>query len=486
MKRTIKLICLAMAVLIILAGCSVGGKTALNPKNPVSITLWHYYVGDNKIAMEKAVDVFNNTVGLEKGIVVNAVAKGNIIELEKAVTDSAKGVINSDPMPDLFSCYPDKALEIDALGKVCDLNDYFTEKEQALYVAEFLDDGRFDGQRLLTLPIVKSTEILYVNATAWNEFSTARGFDPEKFDTWEGLYEAAKVYYQWTDAMTQETSWDGKSLMGIDSVANYVIIGNKQLGVEIIDGDNQQVVLNRDVMRRIFEPYYSGMSLGYFNAVGKFRSDDIKAGELIAYVGSTSGAAYFPTWIEKDNTQTPIGFQAQSYPHFEGGSPYAIQQGAGMGVAKSTPERQEGAAEFLKWFTEKTQNIEFAMTTGYLPVQTAAFSDATFEKSLETLNAGDPPQKNIAAVYTIALDQIIDRDTFASLPFKGSYEVRSTLEKTLIAMGESGRQEATAIKAQGMTEAEILMALDIDEQFEEWLKRIKSRLDELGISYIEQ
>ncbi len=486
MKRKVKLVCLVLSVLITLTACSTGEKTALDPKNPVSITLWHYYVGDNKIALEKAVDAFNTSVGSEKGVVVNAVAKGSVAELEKAVTDAANGVINAEAMPDLFSCYPDKALEIDALGKLCDLNDYFTEAEKALYVDEFLSSGQFDGEQLLILPIVKSTELLYVNETAWNAFASANGLDANKLGTWEGIYAAAQAYYKWTDAQTPATVGDGKSLMGVDSVANYIIIGNQQLGVEVIDGENQQVVLNREVMKKIFDTYYGGMSLGYFNAVGKFRSDDIKAGDLVAYVGSSSGAAYFPTWIEKDNTQQPIDFLALSYPVFTGGSSDAIEQGAGISVANSTPEKQEGAAVFLKWFTAEDQNIEFAMTTGYLPVQSGAYENEAFKASLDDLSAGTVADQNIAEVYDIALDQIMERDTYASLPFKGSYEVRTTLEKSLIAMGESGRQKVAPLKARGLSETEILAALDLNARFEEWLMGIRSQLDASGIAYIEK
>ena len=220
MKRKFLLTGLVLSVLILLTACSAGAKTALNPKNPVSITLWHYYVGDNKIALETAVDSFNKSVGSEKGVVINAVAKGSVAELEKAVTDAANGVINAEAMPDLFSCYPDKALEIDALGKLCNLNDYFSESEKSLYVEEFLNDGQFDGERLLILPIVKSTELLYVNETAWNQFASVNGIDANKLSSWEGVYAAAQAYYQWTDAQTPEIAGDGKSLMGVDSVAN--------------------------------------------------------------------------------------------------------------------------------------------------------------------------------------------------------------------------------------------------------------------------
>lgn len=480
-----------MILLIMLTACSSAatdkqGKSELDPKNPVSITLWHYYVGDNKIALEKAVDQFNKSVGSEQGVVVSAVAKGSIAELEKSVTDSAKGIINAEPMPDLFSSYPDKGLEIDQLGKICDLNEYISEEDKKLYVEEFLNDGKYDGERLLSIPIVKSTELLYVNSTAWNEFAAASGFNEKTLATWEGVYEAARGYYQWTDAQTPKTSWDGKSFMGIDSVGNFVIIGNKQLGVEVIDGKNEKAVLNHDDLRQLFDFYYGGMSLGYLNAVGKFCSDDIKAGDLVAYVGSSSGAAYFPTWIEKNNTQSPIDFLALAYPVFNEGSPTAIQQGAGMSVAKSTPSKQEGAALFLKWFTTEEQNISFAMTTGYLPVQAGAYKNTDFNISLESMRSGEQAEKNVAAVYDIALNQIMESNTYSCTPFNGSYNVRTILEKSLMTMAESGRSSASALKEQGMTETEILESLDMDARFEEWLSSVRGQLDVLNIAYSEE
>ncbi|KNZ41733.1 extracellular solute-binding protein [Acetobacterium bakii] len=486
MKQKLKAVCLALSLFILLTGCSSDATSVLDPKNPVSITLWHYYVGDNKIALETAVDQFNKSMGSEKGVVVNAVAKGSIAELEKAVTDSAKGIINAEPMPDVFSAYPDKGLEINQLGKLCDLNAYFTEDEQKPYVEEFLNNGKYDNERLLSIPIVKSTELLYVNATAWNEFAAATDVNEKKLTTWEGIYETARSYYQWTDAQTPETAWDGKSFMGVDSVGNFVIIGNKQLGVEVIDGANEKAILNHDSMKKLFDFYYGGMSLGYLNAVGKFRSDDIKAGDLIAYVGSSSGAAYFPTWIEKNNTQSPIDFLALAYPVFTGGTPTAIAQGAGMSVAKSTPEKQEGAALFLKWFTTEEQNIPFAMTTGYLPVQTGAYNNTEFNASLESLRSGEAADKNVAAVYDIALNQIMDANSYSSMPFNGSYDVRTVLEKSLTTIAESGRQSAVALKEQGMTETEILEALDMNARFEEWLASVRGQFDTLGISYSDE
>ncbi len=497
MKR-VKIAAILLAFLmVVLTACSAaptGGAsgqadvtpatdTNLDPANPTTVTLWHYYVDENQQVLEAAAAEFNQTIGMETGVIIEVVAKGDISELEEAVTNSAMGVINSEPMPAIFSSYPDKAMEIDELGMLVDLNEYFTEEEQQLYVSSFLEDGIFSEGRLLLVPIVKSTELMFVNATAWNEFAQSEGYSEQDLVTWEGVYNTARAYYQWTDAQTPDVAWDGTGLIGFDSVANFIIIGNKQLGVDIIDGEGQQAMLDQETLSYIFASYYSGMSLGYFDAAGRFRSDDIKSGDLIAYVGSSSSAAYFPTWLESDNTQQDIDFMALPYPYFENGTAYAVQQGAGMCVARTTPEQQEGAAMFLKWFTAPQQNIQFAMTTGYLPVQSAAYESEDMDAEIQTLREGEVAQQNVASVYEIALHQIIEADTYAASPFAGSYDVRSIVQSTLIDMGLAGQQEADALKAQGLSEEEILAALDVNAAFEQWMVNIRAELDALDISY---
>ncbi len=481
----IKKVIVVLLTVMLLVSCSGMGstKSLLNPKKPVTVTLWHYYVGENQQALEQIVSEFNQTVGMEKGVNVDVIALGSIAELEEAVTNSAKGVINARPMPDIFTLYPDKAMELDKMEVLCDLNEYFTEEEKQTYVTSFLTDGIFEDGRFLVLPIVKSTELLYVNETTWNEFAQDTGYTQEKLATWEGVYEVAKAYYEWEDHKTPDTLWDGKGFVGFDSVANFIIVGNKQSGVDVIDASEKQAVLDKTAMRKIFDIYFRGISLGYFNATGKFRSDDIKSGELVAYAGSSSSAAFFPTWIEKNNSKFNIDLLARPYPVFDRAASYAIQQGAGMAIAKSTPVKQEGAALFLKWFTEKEQNIEFAMTTGYLPVKTETYRSEEFKSALDKLKTGDKELQNVSKVYEIALYEIMNADTYAAKPFVGSYDVRRILQKTLMDIAEKGKQDAAALKQQGLTEEEILTALKVDERFEEWLSAIQLKLEEAGISY---
>ena len=52
---------------------------------------------------------------------------------------------------------------------------------------------------------------------------------------------------------------------------------------------------------QLFEyPYIKG----YFTASGVFRTDDIKTGNIIGYVGSSSSATYFPKTVTNSNDET--------------------------------------------------------------------------------------------------------------------------------------------------------------------------------------
>lgn len=101
---------------------------------------------------------------------------------------------------------------------------------------------------------------------------------------------------------------------------------------------------------------------GYFSASGRFRSDEIKSGGLLAYVGSNASATFLPTQVIRDDGQSyGLTMRALPCPTFEGCEPVAVQQGAGMVVTRGTDEQIEASVEFLKWITEPENNISFSV-----------------------------------------------------------------------------------------------------------------------------
>ena len=76
---------------------------------------------------------FNETVGMEQGIIVEPVGYGSSNELDDVLYASASRVIGSDPLPDIFSSYPDSAYRLDGIVPLVHLDDYFSEEELAAY-----------------------------------------------------------------------------------------------------------------------------------------------------------------------------------------------------------------------------------------------------------------------------------------------------------------------------------------------------------------
>lgn len=262
-RKAAKYMCLTAAAAVLLTGC--GKKNPLDPDDPVSLTVWHYYNGSQQAAFDTLVESFNETVGQEKGIYVQSYSQGSVSDLETAVRDSISGKVGADEMPDIFSSYADTAYEVEQSGALADLSVYLDEEELERYVGSYIEEGRIasDGS-LRIFPTAKSTEIMMVNMTDWEPFAAATGASLEDLKTIEGVVTTAQMYYEWTDARTPDVNGDGMAFYGRDAVANYFIIGMQQLGVEIFQVENGKLTLNipKEELHRLWENYYIPMVKG--------------------------------------------------------------------------------------------------------------------------------------------------------------------------------------------------------------------------------
>ena len=355
MLRKRKRIFCAVCVLSLafgIAGC--GNKSPLDPKNPTTITVWTYYNGDQLSAFDGLVEEFNESVGAEKGIMVKSVSQGSVNDLETNVLAAVQGEVGADEVPNIFMAYADTAYTVDQLGQVMDLQEYLSEEEKSAYIDSYIKEGDFSGTgEVKIFPTAKSLEVLVLNKTDWDVFAGETGAAYDDLADMEGLVETAKKYYEWTDEKTPDVPDDGKALFGRDAMANYMLIGSMQLGQEIFQVSDGKMTLHfdKEVARRLWDNYYIPYIKGYFAATGRFRSDDIKTGNIIAYVGSSSSVSFFPDTVSvSDSESYPIEMDVLPCPEFDGGD-YAVQQGAGMVVTKGEEAEVYASVEFLKWFT---------------------------------------------------------------------------------------------------------------------------------------
>lgn len=458
---------LAAALLTGLTGC--GAKSPLDPKNPVSLTVWHYYNGAQQAAFDTLVEEFNDTTGREVGIYVESYSQGSVPDLESAVRDAVEGKVGAQEMPDIFSSYADTAYEVEQAGALANLSDYLSKEELSKYVESYVEEGCIASDGTLRIfPTAKSTEVMMLNKTDWEAFASQTGASLEDLATIEGVTKVARAYYEWTDAQTPDKQGDGKAFYGRDAVANYFIIGLRQLGVEIFQVENGEVTLNvpKEEVRRLWDNYYVPMIQGYFGAYGSFRSDDVKTGDILAYTGSISSAMYFPDQVEMEEGSHPIEYTVLPAPILEGGENYAVQQGAGMVVCKSDEKREYAAVEFLKWFTKAENNLQFSSVSGYLPVMKEAENIEELDKVIAEKNLSVAPKTYdcLAAVLEKREDMLL----YTNKSFKNGSAARKVLEYNLADKVALDRAAVESALLEGKSLEEATASYITEEAFETW------------------
>lgn len=99
--------------------------------------------------------------------------------VHRAVLAAESGQPGTGTLSDLFVSYPKTVLAMQDSSRLVDYRDYLTEEELSDFVLSFLEEGMIDG-RLVILPVAKSTEIMYINKTAYDAFARATGARTER------------------------------------------------------------------------------------------------------------------------------------------------------------------------------------------------------------------------------------------------------------------------------------------------------------------
>ena len=245
-----------------------------------------------------------------------------------------------------------------------------------------------------------------------------------------------------------------------------MVTGAKQLGCALAEpyGDGNVVVsADKEVLRRLWENYYVPFVKGYYAADSRFRSDDMKTGNIIAMVCSNSAASYCPSEVTINDDHTyPIDIAVLQVPNFEGCDPYIVQQGAGMSVVKSDDRTEYACAVFLKWFTEEERNIEFAVNSGYLPVKKSA-NDIN-----KIISYKSDISDNLKGTFEVAIDEINSYNLYTSVPYEASADVRSCIDSTLTNTAKDAYEEASSRIDAGEDRTAVLDEYTNDAAFEKW------------------
>lgn len=416
-------------VLLSCAGCAAAPK---KEETPTTITVWHVYGGQADSPLNDLIEQFNQTVGKEQQINVQVTSVSNSNSIHELVLSAANGEPGASALPDIFSSYPKTVMALPDESILVDYRDYFSEEELSAFLPAFVEEGTVND-RLVVLPVAKSTEIMYINQTIFDRFSQATGVTIENLDTWEGLFQAAETYAAWTDAQTPDIPGDAKSMFVHDYYFNYFQVGAESLGEDFFQGDE---LAFGPAFQTAWEPLARAALQGGVWLKGGYATEPIRTGDSIVSVASSASILYYSDVVTyPDNTSEEITIISRPCPVFENGEKLVMQRGAGFCTVRSTPEREWAAVTFLKWLTEPEHNVEFVTQAGYMPVTWAAFENQ-LPKAIEGLESA-----KYASLYQAYLDTQANYEFYVPPQMETYLNLETTLEDQVRSQLALGRQD---------------------------------------------
>lgn len=426
--------------LMMLTACGING----GQKEPVTLTVWHVYGGQTDSPLNDLIEEFNKTVGAREGIKLQVTVVSNTNNIHDAVLRAAGDEPGTTGLPDMFISYPKTVLAMPDSDILVDYRDYFSDEELSAYIPAFLEEGEIDG-RLVAFPVAKSTEIMFIDKTLFDRFAVDTGVTLGQLDTWEGLFELSKEYYQWTDAQTPDVPGDGKAFFVHDYHFNYFQVGVESLGEDFFQGNE---IAYGKAFSKVWETYADAAVQGGVWLNEGYATEPLRTGETIVSVASSASVLYYEDIVTySDNRSEPIEVIARPVPCFENGQRLVMQRGAGFCTVKSTPERERAAAVFLKWLTEPEINVRFVTSVGYMPV-----TDAAFEVLPDFI--GNLEDQKYRSLYEAFLETQASYEFYTVPQIPGYLELEQSFEKNV----RSKLRAAFSSWQDGETNVEKLMA----------------------------
>ena len=460
MSSAVVLILLLSIVLLSAAGCK---QSLLDPKEPVTLAMWHNYGGQMKNLMDEMIDEFNSSIGAEQGIIISVTAISGSSELHDMLTAAAEEVPGAMPLPDITTSYPKTAVILKQHDKLVDLSEHFSKSKLDEYVPAFVDEGRLDDEGLYVFPIAKSTEVLFVNQTLFDRFAAENNIGYEDMATFEGIAAASMTYLRWTDRQTPDVPGDGKAFFMADSLFNQALVGSKQLNENFLlvgegnsDETSAQLNISSPSYSRIWGINFIPAVCGGIAVFDGYSSDLFKTGDLVCAVGSTAGVLFYPEVVTyPDNTKEDASYAILPYPTYVNGKKAALQRGGGMCVIKSEAAREYASSIFLEWFTRPEQNLRFTLSSGYLPVTKEAFgslqacvsSDTAASSGNQDVSVIIEDERIRQQLKTIL--QMYEEYEFFYTPHASNGEVlQRSYEEQIISIVTDGREQVAAAYGQ--------------------------------------
>ncbi len=447
MKKILTAIILTLAICLSLfafAGC---GPAKVSPDfvvpeggydgSEVTIKFYHTMGANLREVLERYIVEFNK---LYPNIHIEHEQVGSYDD----VRDQIKTEITVGNQPHIAYCYPDHVALYNMAKAVVTLDELIADENLGLtqeqiddFIKGYYEEGRqFGDGKMYTLPLSKSTEVLYYNKT----FFDANGLTAPT--TWEEMEALCKKIKEIDPNCIP---------LGYDSEANWFITMCEQYGSPYTSATGDHFLFDNETNRNFVEMFREWYQLGYVTTTelsGGYTSDLFKAQDGIkSYmsIGSSAGATHQRP--DKVNEAYPFDVAITTIPQINPEQPKVISQGPSVCIfKKSNPQEVIASWLFVKYLTTTVEfQAEFSMASGYVPVIKSVGENEIYKTEfLDKANGGD----FISALSAkVCLEQ--EEAYYTSPAFNGSSTARDQvgllMQKALSA--DAGSDVKAMIKA---------------------------------------
>lgn len=441
----------------LMAGC--GSKGSTDYEHTIV-----FYSSQGDALVQKTAVAIKNFEEKYPGWKVSHETPGGYDEVkEKVVSD-----LQANIQPDLAYCYPDHVASYLSTEQVIDMTPFinsketqtatiggeqkevtvgFTAEEIADFVPGFYQEGiatnysgyenyGFTASSMLTLPFVKSTELLYYNSDVLTKLNLSV---PQ---TWDEL---------WAQAPIIKKAYPKATVLGYDSEANWFITMCQQNGWGYTSADpSEHFLFNKDneglkSWLTTLNTYYEDGWLTTQEDYGAYTSAlftkgvENDAGGVVYCIGSSGGASHQSSNAFKAKIALIPGVQ-KSDGSIDNSvisqGPSLVMLNAGHGVSNAD-EKAKMTFLFIKELLDPTFQAEFSIAAGYNPSRESVYEIDAYKDHMSQ-------EDNMTAMACQAAKDLSER-FFVSPAFVGSSTARAQVGNVLYYVMRGEKNAAAAL-----------------------------------------
>ena len=399
-------------------------ETGFNPDETVDITFTHTMGARLQEVLDTYIAEFNK---IYPNINITHQSAGGWSDINGQINTEIAG----GTQPNIAYCYPDHVAMYNIAKSVVVLDNLIasdikikdseeiiglTDAQKADFIESYYNEGLVYGDnQMYTMPLNKSTEVLYYNKTFFDEHGL-------KVPTsWDEMWEVCKKIKE----------IDPKCYpLGYDAEDNWFITMCEQMETNFTSAENGGQYLFNNAENKAFVKELREMyKKGYFTTqelYGSYTSNlFVETTDTNCYmcVGSSGGASY--QMSNNDTADGSFAFEVgvATIPQYSQENRKVISQGPSLCIlkGKDTTDQQVLASWlFVKYLTTNIDfQAEFSMASGYMPVIKSVTEN---ENYAAWLAKGNGKEYLVAKCVQVGIDG--RDDYFVSPAFNGSSKAR--------------------------------------------------------------